>query len=70
MFTDETSSKYNKSKIYIRNYSNDNTVLYKSHKRKGHKAVNEHNILPRFTGGIVHDHDTAMYIMELNIMNA
>lgn len=61
MFTDETSSKYNKSKIYIRNYSNKNTVLYKSHKRKGHKAIEEHNILPRFTGGIVHDHDTTMY---------
>ena len=61
MFTDETSGKYNKFKIYIRNYSNENTVLYKSHKRKGHKAIKEHNILPRFTGGIVHDHDTTMY---------
>ena len=61
MFTDETSGKYNKSKIYIRNYSNENTVLYKSHKRKGHKAIKEHNILTRFTGGIVHDHDTAIY---------
>ena len=61
MFTDETSGKYNKSKIYIRNYSNAKTVLYKSHKRKGHKAIEEHNILTRFAGGIIHDHDTTMY---------
>ena len=61
MLTDETSGKYNKSKIYIRNYSNENTVLYKSNKRKGHKAIEEHNILPKFTGGLVHDHDTTMY---------
>lgn len=61
MFTDETSGKYNKSKIYIRNYSNEKTVLYKSHKRKGHKAIEEHNILTRFAGGIIHDHDTTMY---------
>ncbi len=61
MFTDETSGKYNKSKIYIRNYSNEDTVIYKSHKRKGHKAIKAHDILPRFMGGIVHDHDTAMY---------
>ena len=32
MYTDETCGKYNKSKIYIRNYSNQNTVLYKCNK--------------------------------------
>lgn len=66
IFTDETSGKYNKSKIYIRNYSNEDTTIYKSHKRKGHKAIKEHNILPRFLGGIVHDHDTTMYTYGIN----
>lgn len=61
MFTDETSGKYNKTKIYIRNCSNDNTVIYKSHKRKGHKAIEDQEILTKYTGGIVHDHDTTMY---------
>lgn len=61
IYTDETGSKYNKSKIYIRNYSNQNTVLYKCNQRKGHKAIKEQDILTKFTGGIVHDHDTTMY---------
>lgn len=61
VFTDETGSKYNKSKIYIRNYSNEDTVIYKSNEKKGHKAIEKHNILTRFTGGIMHDHDTSMY---------
>ena len=61
IFTDETSGKYNKSNIYVRNYSNEKTVLYKSHRRKGHKAIKDQDILTKFTGGIVHDHDTTMY---------
>ena len=61
IFTDETSGKYNKSNIYVRNYSNEKTVLYKSHKRKGHRAIKDQDILTKFSGGIVHDHDTTMY---------
>ena len=57
MNTDETTN----DKWYIRNYSNEETVLYKPHKRKGHKQIEEHDILPKYTGSIIHDHDTAMY---------
>ena len=57
MHTDETTN----DNWYIRNYSNEETVLYKPHKRKGHKQIEEHNILPKYTGAIVHDHDTTMY---------
>ena len=57
MHTDETTN----NNWYIRNYSNKETVVYKPHKRKGHKQIEEHNILPKYTGAIVHDHDTAMY---------
>lgn len=58
MYTDDTT---NDNKWYIRNYSNSETVVYKPHKNKGHKQIKEHNILTRYTGGIIHDHDTAMY---------
>lgn len=57
MNTDETTI----DKWYIRNYSNEETVLYKPHKRKGHRQIKEHNILPNFFGTIIHDHDTTMY---------
>lgn len=58
MHTDETT---NDNKWYIRNYSNSETVVYKPHEKKGHKQIEEHDILTRYTGGIMHDHDTAMY---------
>ena len=57
MHTDETTN----DNWYVRNYSNEETVLYKPHKRKGHKQIEEHDILPKYTGAIVHDHDTTMY---------
>ena len=58
MHTDETT---NDNKWYIRNYSNSETVIYKPHKNKWHKQIEEYDILTRYTGGIMHDHDTAMY---------
>lgn len=60
-FTDETSAKFNKKNLYVRNYSNKETVIYKIHKNKGHKPILEDNILPRFCGGIMGDHDTTLY---------
>ena len=60
-YTDETGAKFNKQKIYIRNYSNEKNVVYKIHKNKGHKPIIEDDILPRFCGGIMGDHDTALY---------
>lgn len=60
-YTDETSSKFNKKNLFVRNYSNNETVIYKVHKNKGHKPILEDNILPRFCGGIMGDHDTTLY---------
>ena len=60
-YTDETSSKFNGKKMYMRNYSNPKTVIYKAHKNKGHKPIEEDNLLPRFLGGIMGDHDTTLY---------
>ena len=64
--TDETTSKYNGKNMYTRNYSNDNTALYKSHLHKGHDPIKEDNILPRFHGGIMGDHDTTLYSYGTN----
>lgn len=61
MYTDETSSKSNGKKIYARNYSNQENVLYKMHKNKGHKPIKEDGILTNFLGGIMGDHDTTLY---------
>ena len=47
--------------LTIQNYSNSETVVYKPHTNKGHKQIEEHEILTRYTGGIIHDHDTTMY---------
>lgn len=60
-YTDETGTKFNGKNMYVRNYSNEDTVVYKAHKKKGHKPIKEDNILPRFLGGIMGDHDTTLY---------
>lgn len=60
-YTDETGAKFEKKKIFVRNYSNEKNVVYKAHKNKGHKPILEDDILPRFCGGIMGDHDTALY---------
>ena len=59
--TDETTAKFENKKLYVRNYSNEKNVFYKVHKHKGHNPIKEDNILPRFCGGIMGDHDTALY---------
>lgn len=60
-YTDETGTKFNGKKMYIRNYSNEEMVIYKAHKNKGHTPIKEDNILPKFLGGIMGDHDTSLY---------
>ena len=61
MHTDETSSKCNKKSVYFRGYSNSLNVLYKVHSHKGHAPIKEDNILPRYRGCIIGDHDTTLY---------
>ena len=38
-FTDETGAKFNKKKLYVRNYSNEENVVYKVHEHKGHTSI-------------------------------
>ena len=58
---DKTVTKFNGKNMYVRNYSNENTVIYKAHKNKGHNPIKEDNILTKFCGGIMGDHDTTLY---------
>lgn len=59
-YTDETVEKINKKNGYVRNYSDDNSVVYKSHFNKGHNPIKEDGILPLYTGIIMGDHDTTL----------
>lgn len=59
-YTDETGTKFNGKNMYVRNYSNENTVIYKANKNKGHTPIKRDNILTRFCGGIMGDHDTTL----------
>ena len=61
MHTDETTKKMNGKLCYVRGYSNKKNVLYKVHKSKGNKPIEEDNILPRYLGCIVADHDIGVY---------
>lgn len=60
-YTDETGTKFEKQKLYVRNYSNEENVVYKVHKNKGHKPIKDDDLLTRFCGGIMGDHDTTLY---------
>ena len=60
MFSDETIEKINKQNGYVRNYSNENSVVYKSHYHKGHAPIKEDGILTEFTGIVMGDHDTTL----------
>lgn len=60
MLTDETIDKINNKNGYVRNYSNEESVVYKSHYHKGHDPIKEDNILTRFTGIVMGDHGTTL----------
>lgn len=53
--TDETSLKVNKKKQWIHVYSSGDTVLKFLHPKRGKEAINEFDIIPRFSGAIIHD---------------
>lgn len=60
IWTDETNSKKNGKKIYARNYSNKESVIYKMNEHKGHTPIKEDGILTDYIGGIMADHDTTI----------
>lgn len=60
LFSDETVEKLINKNGYVRNYSNKESVVYKSHYNKGHNPIKEDNILTRYTGVVMGDHDSTL----------
>jgi transposase len=55
MNVDETSLRVNKSNHWIHVYSADDITLKFLHKSRGKEAIEALNIIPRYTGAIIHD---------------
>ena len=61
MYTDATTARCNNKNISVRNYSTPNYTLLIPTLKKNKKCIEESNILNRYTGDLVHDHETLMY---------
>lgn len=59
--TDATPVTSNGSMCFIRNFSVTGTVLYRAMKQKTLEAMHKIRFLEKFTGILVHDHETALY---------
>lgn len=61
MNIDATFGRVENKNICIRTYSTDDATLLIPTYGKGKKYIEETNILTRYTGNLVHDHETVMY---------
>lgn len=59
--TDETTTFENGKETYYRGYANPQNVLYKYHYRKGDAPIKEDNILTRYLGTIISDHEVGIF---------
>ncbi len=59
--TNNTNVTTNGRQSYIRNFSTDNAVLYMAMPKKGHEALSGISFLKKYTGILIHDHETALY---------
>lgn len=59
--TDATGVTVNGEQNYIRNFSNEKTVLYCAMQKKTIEAMRSISFLNRFSGTLIHDHETALY---------
>lgn len=59
--TDATTVKTNGVQTYIRNFSTPRSVVYVGVEKKNLESLGEMRILKRFTGTLIHDHETALY---------
>lgn len=59
--TDETTTSENGRDTYYRGYANPNNVLYKYHHKKGDTPIEEDNILTRYFGTIISDHEVGIF---------
>ena len=61
MYTDGTSGRCNNKNICIRNYSTEKNTYLVPTKSKSKKCIEETGILTKYTGNLVHDHETVIY---------
>lgn len=61
MYTDATTARCNNRNICVRNYSTNDYTLLIPTIGKGKKYIETSNILNRYTGDLVHDHETVIY---------
>ena len=61
MYTDATTARCNNKNICVRNYSTNDYTLLVPTLGKSKKYIETSNILNRYTGDLVHDHETVMY---------
>ena len=61
MNTDATIGRCENKNICVRTYSTKGYTLLKATYGKGKKDIEKTNILNRYTGTLVHDHETVMY---------
>lgn len=61
MYTDATTARCNNKNICVRNYSTQEYTLLVPTLGKSKKHIEETNILNRYTGDVVHDHETVIY---------
>ena len=61
MYIDGTSGRCNNKNICIRNYSTERNTYLAPTKNKSKKCIEETGILPKYTGNLVHDHETVIY---------
>ena len=59
--TDATPATVDGKQNYIRNFSIQDTVVYRAMKRKSLPALQKPDFLQQYTGILVHDHETALY---------
>lgn len=59
--TDATTITVNGKQNYIRNFSIEKTVVYRAMKSKTITALKKLEFLAKYTGILIHDHETALY---------
>ena len=59
--TDETTTSENGKETYYRGYANPFNVLYKYHHHKGDTPIEEDNILTRYFGTVISDHEVGIF---------
>ena len=59
--TDLTVTSVKGKKAYSRNYSNDKITIFEASQSKRMREIEKQNILSKYKGYIMHDHDTGVY---------